>query len=197
MKLKIEKFSKFLLDFTNVRFVEFINKKNVILDIGCGEGEFLIKLANLYPNKQFLGVEIKYGRIMKCLKKSDLDNIKNIKFAICDANLFVEKILSDETLNKVFINNPDPWPKDKHEKNRILKVPFLNSLHKKLKRRGSLYIKTDSKKYFNYIIKNIKKTKFELDTSENKFDNSLELTKFQKLYKKDKKKIYSIKFKKN
>jgi len=64
MKLKIEKFSKFLLDFTNVRFIEFINKKNVILDIGCGEGEFLIKLANLYPNKQFLGVEIKYGRII-------------------------------------------------------------------------------------------------------------------------------------
>ena len=194
MKLKIKKFSKFLLDFTNVRFTEFIYRKNVILDIGCGEGEFLIKLANLYPKKQFLGVEIKYGRIIKCLKKSNLNNIKNIKFAICDANLFVEKILLNETLNKVFINNPDPWPKDKHEKNRIIKVPFLNNLHKKLKRRGSLYIKTDSKKYFNYIIKNIKKTKFEIDTSESKFDYSLESTKFQKLYEKDKKRIYSIKF---
>lgn len=196
MKLKIKKYSNFLLDYTNINFLNFISKKNVVLDIGCGEGEFLAKLAQLYPKKQFLGIEIKYGRIMKCVKKCDSLRLRNLKFVICDANIFIDKILPNSSLNKVFINNPDPWPKDRHKKNRILRDSFLNIIYQRLKRKGNLYIKTDSKKYYNFLQDNIKKTRFELDNSSNKFDNSLEYTKFQEFYKKNNKKIYSVKFKK-
>ena len=196
MKLKINKISKHLIDFTTVDFEKSLLKKNTILDIGCGEGEFIVKLASLYPKRQFIGVEIKYGRIIKCLKKAHVCKLDNLKFVLCDATLFTTKILHSKSINKVFINNPDPWPKEKHQKNRLVDLELLTGIYEKLKRRGSLVIKTDSSEYFKEIKRNILKTNFSIDKSQDRLDSSTSLTKFQKLYREANKKIYSIKVQK-
>jgi len=193
MKLKIKEFSKYLVDFSEINFQKSLSNKVIVLDIGCGEGEFIAELASRHPDKEFLGVEIKYGRIIKCLRKTKLNNLSNLKFALCDATIFIEKILPPNSLNKVFINNPDPWPKEKHEKNKLIRPSFLKSLYSKMKRKSALYIKTDSTDYFKKIKEDIKKTKFSIDTTKNNFDSSLTLTKFQELYKKGDRKILSVK----
>tara|TARA_B110000438_G_scaffold76751_1_gene76935 strand:- start:911 stop:1504 length:594 start_codon:yes stop_codon:yes gene_type:complete len=193
MKLKIKELSKYLVDFSEVNFQKSLSNKVIVLDIGCGEGEFIAELASRHPDKEFLGVEIKYGRIIKCLRKAKLNDLSNLKFALCDATIFIEKILPSNSLNKVFINNPDPWPKEKHEKNKLIRPSFLRSLYSKMKRKSALYIKTDSRDYFKKIKEDIKKTKFSIDTTKNNFDSSLTLTKFQELYKKGDRKILGVK----
>jgi len=193
MKLKIKELSKYLVDFSEVNFQKSLSNKVIVLDIGCGEGEFIAELASRHPDKEFLGVEIKYGRIIKCLRKTKLNDLSNLKFALCDATIFIEKILPSNSLNKVFINNPDPWPKEKHEKNKLIRPSFLRSLYSKMKRKSALYIKTDSRDYFKKIKEDIKKTKFSIDTTKNNFDSSLTLTKFQELYKKGDRKILGVK----
>ena len=193
MKLKIKELSKYLVDFSEVNFQKSLSNKIIVLDIGCGEGEFIAELASRHPDKEFLGVEIKYGRIIKCLRKTKLNDLSNLKFALCDATIFIEKILPSNSLNKVFINNPDPWPKEKHEKNKLIRPSFLRSLYSKMKRKSALYIKTDSRDYFKKIKEDIKKTKFSIDTTKNNFDSSLTLTKFQELYKKGDRKILGVK----
>jgi len=193
MKLKIKEFSNYLVDFSVVNFQKSLGNKVIILDVGCGEGEFIVELASRHPGKEFLGVEIKYGRIIKCLRRTKLNGLSNLKFALCDATIFIEKILPSNSLNKVFINNPDPWPKEKHQKNKLIRASFLKALYSKMKRKGALYIKTDSKEYFEKIKEDIKKTKFSIDRTKNNFDSSLTLTKFQELYKKGDRKILGVK----
>ena len=193
MKLKIKEFSNYLVDFSVVNFQKSLGNKVIILDVGCGEGEFIVELASRHPGKEFLGVEIKYGRIIKCLRRTKLNGLSNLKFALCDATIFIEKILPSNSLNKVFINNPDPWPKEKHQKNKLIRASFLKALYSKMKRKGALYIKTDSREYFEKIKEDIKKTKFSIDRTKNNFDSSLTLTKFQELYKKENRKILGVK----
>lgn len=193
MKLKIKEFSNYLVDFSVVNFQKSLGNKVIILDVGCGEGEFIVELASRHPGKEFLGVEIKYGRIIKCLRRTKLNGLSNLKFALCDAAIFIEKILPSNSLNKVFINNPDPWPKEKHQKNKLIRASFLKALYSKMKRKGALYIKTDSREYFEKIKEDIKKTKFSIDRTKNNFDSSLTLTKFQELYKKGDRKILGVK----
>jgi tRNA (guanine-N7-)-methyltransferase len=193
MKLKIKEFSNYLVDFSVANFQKSLGNKVIILDVGCGEGEFIVELASRHPGKEFLGVEIKYGRIIKCLRRTKLNGLSNLKFALCDATIFIEKILPSNSLNKVFINNPDPWPKEKHQKNKLIRASFLKALYSKMKRKGALYIKTDSREYFEKIKEDIKKTKFSIDRTKNNFDSSLTLTKFQELYKKGDRKILGVK----
>ena len=193
MKLKIKELSKYLINYTSIKFSDSLKNYNVILDIGCGEGEFISRLAYQYPKKKFIGIEIKYGRILKCLKKARALNLSNLGFVISDATIFIDKVLPDKSINKIFINNPDPWPKDKHHKNRLLNSDFIQLLHRKLKRKGNVYIKTDDINYFKYIKVNVNNSNFTKDDTKSYIDLFLPSTKFQEFYKKNNKPIYSMK----
>ena len=151
-----------------------------------------MELASRHPGKEFLGVEIKYGRIIKCLRRTKLNGLSNLKFALCDATIFIEKILPSNSLNKVFINNPDPWPKEKHQKNKLIRASFLKALYSKMKRKGSMNL-YKNRQHVEKIKEDIKKTKFSIDRTKNNFDSSLTLTKFQELYKKGDRKILGVK----
>ena len=193
MKLKIKELSKYLINYTSIKFSDSLKNYNVILDIGCGEGEFISRLAYQYPKKKFIGIEIKYGRILKSLKKARALNLSNLGFVISDATIFIDKALPDKSINKIFINNPDPWPKDKHHKNRLLNSDFIQLLHRKLKRKGNVYIKTDDINYFKYIKVNVNNSNFIKDDTKSYIDLFLPSTKFQEFYKKNNKPIYSMK----
>ena len=193
MKLKIKELYKYLINYTSIKFSDSLKNYNVILDIGCGEGEFISRLAYQYPKKKFIGIEIKYGRILKCLKKARALNLSNLGFVISDATIFIDKALPDKSINKIFINNPDPWPKDKHHKNRLLNSDFIQLLHRKLKRKGNVYIKTDDINYFKYIKVNVNHSNFIKDDTKSYIDLFLPSTKFQEFYKKNNKPIYSMK----
>tara|TARA_Y100001970_G_C14247977_1_gene869664 strand:- start:3738 stop:4334 length:597 start_codon:yes stop_codon:yes gene_type:complete len=197
MKLKINQFSRYLIDPSlSSSLKNFTKGRSIYLDIGCGDGEFVTELAEKYPKKYFVGIEIKYGRIIKCLKKAKLNKNHNLRYMLADASIMLNQIIPPNSINKIFINNPDPWPKEKHEKNRILNSMFFTVLHKALKRRGFLYIKTDDRGYKSFIEKQISKSQFKKNNNLTRFDKSLPLTKFQKLYLNNNKRIYSFKLEK-
>jgi len=197
MNLRINKYKKYLIDISLASSLSsFSRGKNISLDIGCGNGEFIAELALMNPTKYFIGLEIKYGRIIKCLKKAEINKLDNVKFILCDASLLIKEIIPPRSLNKVFINNPDPWPKDRHEKNRLIDSTFLANIYKAMKRKGLLYIKTDDTIYMKKIRRELSKTKFIINNKKSPFDKGLPSTKFQELFLSRKKKIYSLKLEK-
>ncbi|MEE2701681.1 MAG: tRNA (guanosine(46)-N7)-methyltransferase TrmB [Thermodesulfobacteriota bacterium] len=197
MNLRINKYKQYLVDISLASSLSsFSRGKNISLDIGCGNGEFIAELALRNPTKYFIGLEIKYGRIIKCLKKAEINKLDNLKFILCDASLLIKEIIPKRSLNKVFINNPDPWPKDRHEKNRLIDSTFLANVHKAMKRKGLLYIKTDDTIYMKTIRRELSKTKFVINKKKSPFDKELPSTKFQELFLSRKKKIYSLKLEK-
>ena len=196
MNLRIKKYSRNLFDISIIDEVIKINDlKNISLDIGSGEGEFISKLAKENPKDFFIGIEIKYGRILKSLKRVNNFGLKNIKFIYGDISNLLGTILISKNIKKIFINNPDPWPKDKHIKKRILKSDLLDKLYKLLQRKGQVLIKTDSQDYLNFIKKEINNSKFKVWRKNE--DCKLPLSKFQENYDKINKKIYAIVINKN
>ncbi len=197
MNLRINKYKKYLVDISLASSLSsFPRGKNISLDIGCGSGEFIAQLALMNPAEYFIGLEIKYGRIIKCLKKAEINKLDNVKFILCDASLLIKEIIPRRSLNKVFINNPDPWPKERHEKNRLINSNFLANVYKAMKRKGLLYIKTDDRIYMKTIKRELSQTKFVINKKKSPFDKALPNTKFQELFLNKKKKIYGCKLEK-
>lgn len=128
----------------------FTNKNDFVLEIGFGDGDFLIEMAERHPEKNYLGIEIKTKRFKIALRKSKNWKTDNLKFLHMNANVAVEEIFYDNTFSLVYINFPDPWPKDKHHKHRIINTDFLGTLSRIIKPCGILEIASDHKDYIDH-----------------------------------------------
>jgi len=136
----------------------FGNKNEVVLEIGFGDGDFLIEMADRHPEKNFLGIEIKTKRFKIAVKSTQHKNNENLRFLHMNANIAVEELFFEDVFSLIYINFPDPWPKDRHLKHRIVNPEFLASLSKILKKDGVLEIASDHKDYISHsfdVFKNI------------------------------------------
>ncbi len=133
------------------RFKKLKKKYNkVFLDIGFGYGENMIHLAKRNLNTLILGCEIYLPGISNLLQRINNEKINNIQ--IFDKNIFLLfKKIKKTSIDKVFLLFPDPWPKKKHFKRRIVSSMLLDKLKYVLKKDGKLYIATDSKSYLQKI----------------------------------------------
>lgn len=139
-------------DFTGAPENLFQKKyKEIILEIGFGDGGHLAAQALRNKDSGFIGSEIYINGIASLLKKISDEKIENIKVFREDARIFLEKI-PDESLDKIFILFPDPWPKAKHHKRRLVSQGTLELLHKKLKAGGFLRLATDWPDYASWMI---------------------------------------------
>ena len=129
----------------------FKNKNKTALEIGFGEGEFLINLASENRDWNFLGIEIKVGRFKKAVRSSENLSLSNIKLIHIEAEVALKQIFDKSILDTVYINFPDPWPKKKHKKNRLFNHDFIKNLSKVLTYGGKVKIKTDHREYFEQI----------------------------------------------
>jgi len=120
---------------------------NIILEIGPGRGDFLFHLAKANPDKVIYGIEMKGMRFEKLIKRRDTRKFGNIKLVMGDATEAVPKIFSKNSISAIYINFPDPWPKRRHEKNRLLSEPFLRTCTTLLTPNGILFIATDVRWY--------------------------------------------------
>lgn len=127
-----------------------------ILEIGCGKGQWLTKMAITNPKKQFYGLEKNTTIILKLLRKLHRQNvgINNLHIINDDA-----KNLSNwfNFIDEIYLHFPDPWPKDRHAKRRLINAQFLQSYANLLKPKGELIFKTDQKKLFDYALMEISK----------------------------------------
>ncbi|WP_238320674.1 tRNA (guanosine(46)-N7)-methyltransferase TrmB [Limisalsivibrio acetivorans] len=135
------------------------------VEIGIGNGEFIAGYAEKNPDQNYLGFEVMkriFNRAVKRAGKLEQSNVRLIHF---DATFFVT-ILEDECVDNFYVNFPDPWPKKRHKKRRLLKTEFIELLTSKLKPGGSLYMATDQADYAQEIMENLKP----LDSLETAFD---------------------------
>lgn len=112
------------------------------LEIGSGNGEFLAALAVRHPEIDFIGVEIRYKRCVLVAKKLVEAGVKNA--VICRYHAaFLDDLLESGSISTVYVNHPDPWPKGRHEKNRLVSRWFLEDVGSLLEPGGRLRLKSD------------------------------------------------------
>ena len=138
-----------------------------ILEIGFGAGEHLITLAGQYPDKIIIGAEIFINGVAKFLSKiadesgAILPEYKNIRIWPDD----VRKFLPPKNLfGKIFILHPDPWPKARHEKRRLLSADFLKTLGGSLSNGGGIIIGTDHTDHYNWIMEQVARTNLKIES---------------------------------
>lgn len=131
--------------------------KKVALEIGFGGGEHLLAQAAHNPDTLFIGCEPFINGVAKCLAGIDQQGLKNIRLATYDARLIV-KALPDALLDSAFILFPDPWPKARHNKRRLVNLETLALLARAHKKAGRLLIATDHEDYKLWILEHLHAT---------------------------------------
>lgn len=121
------------------------------LEIGVGKGDFINQLALNHPKAKFIGIEVQPSVLVIAVKKAEENKIKNIKFVLGDAKTILDQI-KPKTVNKLYINFPDPWPKARHEKRRLLYKTMLEKYAKVLKPNGEIIFKSDQLDLYQYSL---------------------------------------------
>ena len=148
----IELKEKFIIDDTKY-LDNFWVKSQSALDIGFGAGETTIHIAKSNPDMFVLGAEVYLSGVGSLLSRAEEEGVDNIRVVNGDIVPFLEQKVADECFNLILMFYPDPWPKRKHHKRRLLKQDFIDLLNKKLKAEGILYFKTDWVHYFQSVRK--------------------------------------------
>jgi len=130
---------------------EFIQGNYSLLDIGFGAGETLVSIAQNKLDISLLGAEVYQSGIGTVLSKADKFNLENIKIVNEDAEDLLQNKIPDNSFDAIIMFYPDPWPKRRHHKRRLIKKEFIDLLNKKLKPNGIFYFKTDWKDYFDKV----------------------------------------------
>ncbi len=135
--------------------VIFGNSNPCWLEIGFGVGKFFLNLAKKYPDMNLVGIEYCKFRYLKMKKKiADLD-IENIRIINVDASVGIKYLFHDNVFERVFVNFPDPWPKTRHEKYRLLGEEFVYDLSRCLKPDAKVRVLTDVESYSKKINKSM------------------------------------------
>ena len=130
--------------------------KRVNIEIGFGNGDFLIKNAISYPNELFIGIEVYLNGIAKVLTNISKIKLENIILSHLNSIYFLEAI-PYRSVDKIFIINPDPWIKKKHNKRRLISSRVIKVLIKLIKSKNSIYVTTDSELYLKDMVSLITK----------------------------------------
>ena len=137
----------------------FKNNNPIIIELGCGKGEYSIELAKLNPEKNFIGIDIKGARFWRGAKTAIDEGLNNIAFIRSQIEL-IDKIFSKEEVSEIWITFPDPQIKFKREKHRLINLKFINLYKNILVPNGIINLKTDSEFLHGYMLGLINSTNF-------------------------------------
>lgn len=127
-------------------------KSAIVLEIGCGHGHFLARYAAENPGKLCLGVDMIGERILRAEKKARRAKLANCHFVRAEARELIDALPPGVTFAETWVLFPDPWPKKRHHKNRILQPAFFDYLAAhRVEQGGRLYFRTDFAEYFKFV----------------------------------------------
>lgn len=129
----------------------FKNENPIVLELGCGKGEYTVGLSKRYPNKNFIGIDIKGARFWRGAKTAIEEQIPNASFIRTQIEL-VEYIFEENEVDEIWITFPDPQIKYKRTKHRMINLQFLERYKKILKKEGIMHLKTDSEFMHGYTL---------------------------------------------
>jgi len=125
----------------------FGNSNDIVLELGCGKGEYTVGLASLYPDKNFIGIDIKGARMWTGAKQSNIDGMKNVAFLRTDIEL-IDNFFEKGEVSEIWITFPDPQMKKVRK--RLTSTRFMELYQKILKEDGIVHLKTDSPFLYTY-----------------------------------------------
>ena len=122
----------------------FGNDNPIHIEVGMGKGRFLMDMATLNPNINYVGIEMYSSVLLRAVQKMEENPLNNLRFIRMDARE-IEEVFAEGEVAKIYLNFSDPWPKDRHAKRRLPSRQFLARFDKILKKDGNLEFKTDNK----------------------------------------------------
>ena len=163
--------------------------EKVIIDIGCGSGNFLRKYAQYYPGYRFYGFELRFKRLVKGavkFRKRDITNIRLIR----DRAENIRDWIKEKTIDEIYVNFPDPWAKKKKQlKHRLITKEYLTELSSLLKPTGHFIFKTDHPIYFQWTMDRLnvhdhfKVIEYSDDLHHSEYDETNIPTEFEQLFR--------------
>ena len=130
----------------------FGNSQPVIMEIGFGNGAATWQMAKASPDRNYLGVEVHKPGVGSLLLKLEENGLENVRIASEDAVEFLEQRIPDASLAGICIYFPDPWPKKRHHKRRIIQAPFVALMARKIRAGGLLHLATDWEPYAEFML---------------------------------------------
>ena len=131
----------------------FGNDNPISIEIGMGKGDFIIGMAKLYPNINFIGIELFDSVIVRAVQKLEEKNIPNLKLIMMDAKNIND--VFDKEIDTIYLNFSDPWPKKRHAKRRLTSSDFLKKYDEVFKNEKKIFQKTDNIGLFAYSIESL------------------------------------------
>ncbi|MBD3402864.1 hypothetical protein GF420_08205 [candidate division GN15 bacterium] len=125
------------------------------LEIGPGRGDFIMALAEQYPDKRVVGIELARKRYYKLIPRIEKRGITNITLLRAAAQIAIPRHCVAESFERIYVLFPDPWPKDRHAPHRLLNADFLTLLAGLLKDDGYFFFATDYRPYAEWVVENL------------------------------------------
>ncbi len=173
----------------------FSNNNPIHLELGMGRGEFIIKMAEAYPNINFIGLELVDSQMVSAVNKLANHNLPNLKLINADAR-DIDKFFGKE-IDTIYLTFSEPWPKRIDEKKRFTHESYLKLYDKVFKKNKHIILKTDNKGLFAYSLESLSKywyifdrVSLDLHHDENHINNIM--TDFEKKYYEEGRPIYYL-----
>jgi tRNA (guanine-N7-)-methyltransferase len=139
----------------------FKNQNPIVLELGCGRGEYTVGLAQNNPGKNYIGVDIKGNRIWTGAKAALDNNMGNVAFVRTRID-FIEYCFAKNEIDEIWLTFPDPQPQKTRVRKRLTNPRFIDRYKKFLKPGGIVHLKTDSTSFYEYTLEVIAENKYEL-----------------------------------
>lgn len=135
------------------------DQAKMLFEAGCGHGHWLTSYAMENPKQLCLGIDLIAGRVDKANKKKEKRDLHNIHFLKAELGEFLEVLPEEITFEAVVFLFPDPWPKARHHKKRMIQVSLLEQLANRMTKGGFFYFRTDDRSYFDWTIEHLNESK--------------------------------------
>ena len=139
----------------------FGNSNPIVLELGCGKGEYTIALSRKYPEKNFIGVDIKGARMWVGATEAMQNNLSNVVFLRTRIE-FIKSCFASDEVSEIWLTFPDPQPQQSRENRRLTSPRFLQSYREIMQPKGIIHLKTDSQILFEYTCNVLKSNKLRI-----------------------------------
>ena len=154
----------------------FGNDHPVYVEIGMGKGRFLMDMARLYPEINFIGIEKYSSVLLRAVQKLEEEELPNVRLIRMDAE-DLENVFAQGELDRIYLNFSDPWPKPRHAKRRLTSTEFLSRYEKVLPPQGLVEFKTDNTPLFDFSLEQVKEAGWTLQAFTYDLHHNKELNK--------------------
>ncbi|MCH2351019.1 MAG: tRNA (guanosine(46)-N7)-methyltransferase TrmB [Pseudomonadales bacterium] len=146
----LERFAEYEITDGSQILSSFDYQEPIAIEIGFGMGHSLVRYAAMNPEVTCIGVDVYLPGIGSLIRQCEVQGLDNIRISNRDGNSFLNSV-GDKSIETIMVFFPDPWPKKRHSKRRLVNEEFCSCIARKLKQHGNVYLATDSIQYANQI----------------------------------------------